>query len=217
MLVTFWSTWFYFRPPFSHCCLASTHSAAMLVTFWSTWFYFRHLFSHCCLASSPLAALMVTSKFRLFCFWPLFSHCYLASFFSLLCCFFLQSNLFYIYNFFLWILYFKRVSSVLNIYNLFRSGVRGFNRREINELQPTRQLQNTRNSEVTFQFLVTYANQLYLPYLTWCCLTGHTLILYLHFLSGTGEKRETSTTQRQSSFAVNSNTGSFKISLKQIT
>jgi hypothetical protein len=38
---------------------------------------------------------------------------------------------------------------------------------------------------------------------------GHTLIIYLYFLSGTGEKRETSMIQRQNSFAVNSNTGSF--------
>ncbi len=56
---------------------------------------------------------------------------------------------------------------------------------------------------------------LFLPYLTLFSLTGHTLILYVYFLSGTGEKRETSTIHRQSSFAVNSNTGSFKISFVQ--
>ncbi len=45
--------------------------------------------------------------------------------------------------------------------------------------------------------------------LTWFCFAGHTLILYLYFLSGTGEKREISTIQRQNLFAVDSNTGSF--------
>jgi hypothetical protein len=125
---------------------------------------------------------------------------------------------FYNQTFFTYIIFisefmFQRISLVVNIYNLLRSGVRGSNRRETNELQPTGQLQNTRNSKVTFYFLVTYANQLYLFHLHGSVLQAICYHIYVYCLSGIGEKRETSTTQRQSSFAVNSNTGLFKISV----